>query len=81
MSNTGINLHGYSSNDVFLQNFVWPDVNEFWVWLATIWLFFYNTSTDITDLSFREKKNEGSMWKQWWLFFYNTCTDISHNFY
>ena len=33
------------SNLIFLHNFLWPDVNEFLVWLAKMWYFSYYTST------------------------------------
>jgi len=46
MNSAGINLHGYFNNYVFLHNFIWPDVDEFWAWLAKILSFFYNTSID-----------------------------------
>ena len=34
MNNASVNLHRYCSNIIFLHNFAWFDVSEFWAWLA-----------------------------------------------
>ena len=46
MNNASINLRSYYNNHVFLLNFAWPDVGEFWTWLGKMRSFFYYTSTD-----------------------------------
>lgn len=51
MNNANINLYYYCKNYVFLQNFAWLDIGEFWVWLAKMWHFSYHTSTDISALT------------------------------
>ena len=36
MNNASVNLHRHCSNIIFLYNFAWFDVSEFWAWLAKI---------------------------------------------
>ena len=40
MNSVSVNLYSYYSNYVFLYNFAWLDVSEFWTKLAKMWSFF-----------------------------------------
>ena len=48
MNNVSVNLHG--GNYVFLHNFAWSDVDEFWAWLAKMRYYFYYKSTHALSL-------------------------------
>ena len=39
MNSISINLHYYYGNNVFLDNFTWPNICEFWAWLTKMWYF------------------------------------------
>lgn len=50
MNSISVNLYRYYSNYVFLHNFAWPNVNEFWALLAKIWFFFYYIDANVLTI-------------------------------
>ena len=50
MNSASVNLYGYYNNYIFLYNFTWLDVGEFWVWLAKMWSVFYYIGIDASLL-------------------------------
>jgi len=71
MNSAIINLHGYYSNNIFLHNFAWSDVSEFWAWLGKMWYCFYYTSTNASALSWDTKSWFCPTWE--WRMSFNYC--------
>ena len=58
MNSINVNLHVYYSNNVFLQNFSWFNMSEFWIWLTKCGPFFIHyISTNASVLIFVILKN------------------------